>query len=81
MDPTDIVQDPTLPEHSVSYTSPQRVCQTCFDETNASSSVPARFQGSSSGSLQRIVVDDDRLAIPANLRTSDSSSQISDLAE
>ena len=63
-----------------SYNSPQRVCENCFDETNASANVPARFQASSS-SMQRIVVDQDRLAIPTDLRRTESSSQISDLAE
>ncbi|KAI5119908.1 hypothetical protein M0805_003712 [Coniferiporia weirii] len=81
LDPADVVRDPAFSEGGHSYTTPQRVCETCFDETNASSSVPARFQGSSSSSMQRIVVDDDRLAIPSNLRRSESSSQLSDLAD
>lgn len=78
LDPSDIVRDPTIGEISQNSTTPQRVCEKCFDETNGS--IPARFQGSSS-SLERIVVDADRLAIPTNLRRSQSSSQISDLAE
>ncbi|KAL5508001.1 hypothetical protein ACEPAH_5619 [Sanghuangporus vaninii] len=81
LDPADIVHDPALPEGSISYNTPQRVCQLCFEETNASSSVPARFQGSSSSAIQRIVIDEDRLAIPTSLRRSDSSSQLSDLAD
>ena len=78
LDPSDIVRDPSVTESSHNLTSPQRVCGNCFEETNAT--IPARFQGSSS-SVERIVVDADRLAIPTHLRRSESSSQISDLAE
>ncbi|KAH8118604.1 hypothetical protein DFH11DRAFT_1503082 [Phellopilus nigrolimitatus] len=81
LDPLDIVRDPAFPENNQSQASQQRVCETCFDETSASASIPARFQGTSSTSMERIVVDEGRLAIPTNLRRSDSSSQISDLAD
>ena len=80
LDPAEVVHDPSVPEPSQSQTTMHRVCQQCFEESSASSSIPARFHGSGS-SLQRIVVDEDRLAIPSHLRRSESSSQISDLAE
>ena len=56
-----------------------RVCRTCHEEVNAG--VPGRLRGSSSISMERIVVDQARLTIPGHLSRRDSSSQLSDLAE
>ncbi|THH12226.1 hypothetical protein EW145_g143 [Phellinidium pouzarii] len=81
LDPADTVHDPAFPEGIQSHTTLQRVCENCLEETNASASIPSRFQGPSGSSMQRIVVDEDRLAIPTNLRRSESSSQISDLSD
>ncbi|KIJ70229.1 hypothetical protein HYDPIDRAFT_78867 [Hydnomerulius pinastri MD-312] len=78
LDPSDIINDPALPEPTAS-TSSQRVCQSCFDEHNAS--VPARFSSSGTSAMERIVVDQGRLMPPGQLRRQDSSSQLSDLAE
>ena len=78
LDPSDIVRDPVFPELAAS-TSSQRVCQGCDDEINAS--VPARFSGSSSSAMERIVIDQRRLMIPGQLHRQESSSQLSDLAE
>lgn len=47
----------------------------CYDEANAT--VPSRLQTS----MERIVVDQARLSIPGNLSRTQSSSQLSDLAE
>lgn len=81
LDPTEVVQDPAMQDSSPSYNSPQRVCETCFDETNARTSIPSRLQGSSSSSMERIVIDEGRLAVPRDSRRDETSSQISDLAE
>ncbi|KAF9469007.1 hypothetical protein BDZ94DRAFT_1245146 [Collybia nuda] len=78
LDPSEIVHDPGIPETQVSTTS-QRVCQTCYDEVNAS--VPGRLLGSRTTSMERIVVDQARLTIPGHLSRRQSSSQLSDLAE
>ncbi|KAH7916333.1 hypothetical protein BJ138DRAFT_996133 [Hygrophoropsis aurantiaca] len=76
LDPSNIVQDPALPETSASSSS-QRVCVSCYDETNAS--IPSRFQNSSA--MERIVVDQARLMAPGNISRRQSSSQLSDLAD
>ncbi|OAX43853.1 FYVE-domain-containing protein [Rhizopogon vinicolor AM-OR11-026] len=78
LDPSDIVRDPVFPESAAS-TSSQRVCQGCHDEINAS--VPARFSGSTSSAMERIVIDQRRLMAPGTLHRQESSSQLSDLAE
>jgi hypothetical protein len=51
----------------------------CYDEVNAS--VPSRLRGTRTTSMERIVVDQERLTIPGNLSRRQSSSQLSDLAE
>jgi len=77
----DIVRDPGLPEVSNGHdATPQRVCEQCFDETNAT--VSNRFQSAASSSaLERIIIDERSLAAPADLRRQESSSQLSDLAD
>jgi len=77
LDPADVVQDPAVPETS-SSNSLHRVCASCYDVTNAN--VPGRFQGLHTASMERIVVDQGRLAVP-NTPRSDVNSQISDLAD
>lgn len=57
--------------------STHRVCQSCYEETN--SSVPNRLNRAST--MERIVVDQERLTIPGSLTRRQSSSQLSDLAE
>ncbi|TDL29708.1 hypothetical protein BD410DRAFT_37290 [Rickenella mellea] len=78
LDPSDIVHDPALPETTQSGSS-HRVCESCYDESNAS--IPPRLMGSRTTSMERIVIDQERLAIPTHLNRSESSSQISDLAD
>ncbi|KAH7887859.1 hypothetical protein F5I97DRAFT_1806415, partial [Phlebopus sp. FC_14] len=78
LDPSDIVHDPAFPESTASSSS-QRVCQSCFDEVNAT--VPVRFQNSGSSAMERIFVDQARLMAPGQLSRQGSSSQLSDLAE
>ncbi|TFK43397.1 hypothetical protein BDQ12DRAFT_695591 [Crucibulum laeve] len=78
LDPSDIVHDPALVESSASPSS-QRVCQTCFDEVNAS--VPSRLHGGGPTAMERIVVDQERLTVPGRLTRRESSSQLSDLAD
>ncbi|KAG5648689.1 hypothetical protein DXG03_000035 [Asterophora parasitica] len=79
LDPSDIVHDPAVPETQASASS-QRVCQTCFEEVNAG--VPGRLlSGSRTTSMERIFVDQARLTIPGQLSRTQSSSQLSDLAE
>lgn len=78
LDPSVIVRDPVFPE-SVASSSTQRVCQGCNDEINAS--LPTRFSGSTSSTMERIVVDQRRLMAPGQLHRQESSSQLSDLAE
>jgi hypothetical protein len=73
-----VVQDPVFPDPQSSASS-LRVCSACYDEVNAG--VPGRLRGSSSTSMERIVVDQARLTIPGHLSRRDSSSQLSDLAE
>jgi hypothetical protein len=73
LDPSDTVQDPGFPEVAGPGV-PKRVCESCYDETNAA--VPARLQGTRT--LSRIVVDQGRLSVPHGR---DTASQISDLAE
>lgn len=76
MDPADVVHDPMSPE-VISPAASHRVCQSCFEES--SSSVPSRWQRTST--MERIVVDEERLTIPGSLTRRQSSSQLSDLAE
>ncbi|KAG2152105.1 hypothetical protein BD769DRAFT_1623744 [Suillus cothurnatus] len=78
LDPSVIVRDPVFPESAAS-SSTQRVCQGCNDEINAS--LPTRFSGSTSSTMERIVVDQRRLMAPGQLHRQESSSQLSDLAE
>lgn len=78
LDPSDVVQDPALPSSPVG-TTPQRVCQGCYDEVY--SDVPSRLYNSGGSALERIVVDHERLTIPGRLTRRQSSSQLSDLAE
>jgi hypothetical protein len=78
LDPHDVVQDPSLPEERLTAPSMQRVCQSCLDEV---SSIDIPRQLRSSGGLESVVVSQASLAIPAHMRGSDASSQISDLAE
>ncbi|KAF9008929.1 FYVE-domain-containing protein [Cyathus striatus] len=78
LDPLDIVQDPALPE-TYGSSSSQRVCQTCFDEVNAS--VPSRLHSGSLSAMELIVVDEERLSVPGRLTRRESSSQLSDLAD
>ncbi|KAG2158794.1 FYVE-domain-containing protein, partial [Suillus bovinus] len=78
LDPSVIVRDPVFPESAAS-SSTQRVCQGCHDEINAS--LPTRFSGSTSSTMERIVVDQRRLMTPGQLHRQGSSSQLSDLAE
>ncbi|KAG1833009.1 hypothetical protein EV424DRAFT_1342041 [Suillus variegatus] len=78
LDPSVIVRDPVFPESAAS-SSTQRVCQGCHDEINAS--LPTRFSGSTSSTMERIVVDQRRLMAPGQLHRQESSSQLSDLAE
>ncbi|KAG2013500.1 ankyrin repeat domain-containing protein 50 [Coprinopsis cinerea AmutBmut pab1-1] len=78
LDPSDIVHDPSLP-HPPASTSPQRVCQGCYDEMHTD--VPTRLYNSSGTALERIVVDHERLTVPGRLTRRQSSSQLSDLAD
>ncbi|KAJ8523510.1 hypothetical protein ONZ45_g35 [Pleurotus djamor] len=78
LDPSDIVQDPLFPESS-SSASMQRVCQTCYDIANAS--VPSGLYTSRTTSVERIVIEQARLAIPSHMSRNHSSSQLSDLAD
>ncbi|KAJ2930189.1 hypothetical protein H1R20_g6885, partial [Candolleomyces eurysporus] len=64
---------------STSATTPQRVCQGCYDEIYAD--VPARLYNSGGTALERVVVDQERLTIPGRLTRRQSSSQLSDLAD
>lgn len=54
-----------------------RVCLSCFEESN--SSIPSRLNRAST--MERIVVDQERLNVPGSLTRRQSSSQLSDLAE
>jgi len=72
------VQDPAFPDAQASGSS-LRVCSSCYDEVNAG--VPTPLRGSTTTSMERIVVDQARLTIPGQLSRRDSSSQLSDLAE
>ncbi|KAF8558855.1 FYVE-domain-containing protein, partial [Imleria badia] len=74
LEPSEIVQDPTSPVTTAGSSS-QRVCQSCFDQRNAST--PAR----ASSAVERIVVDRGRLMAPGQLTRQNSSSQLSDLAD
>ena len=73
----DVVQGGSSEPPRVSGSS-YRVCESCFDEVNAA--VSSRYQNSRNTSMERIIVDEERLAIPSNLSREDSNSQISDLA-
>lgn len=72
----DIVHDPSFPETTASASS-QRVCQSCYEEVTVS--VPSRFRESRMSSMERIFIDQGRLSVPTT--HTDSSSQLSDLAE
>ncbi|EJD53555.1 hypothetical protein AURDEDRAFT_95784 [Auricularia subglabra TFB-10046 SS5] len=76
LDPSEVVQDPVAAEVIAPGTL-QRVCQPCYDQAN--STAPRPLQGTRTGSLERIVLDQGRLSAPAHSR--DVSSQISDLAD
>lgn len=76
LDPADVVHDPMLPEIS-SPAASHRVCQPCHQES--SSSIPTRLHRAST--MERIVVDQERLTIPGSLTRRQSSSQLSDLAD
>ncbi|KAF8914050.1 hypothetical protein CPB84DRAFT_1758250 [Gymnopilus junonius] len=76
LDPADVVHDPMSPE-VISPAASHRVCQSCFEEST--SSVPSRWQSSST--MERIIVDEERLTIPGSLTRRHSSSQLSDLAD
>jgi len=78
LDPSDVVQDPSFPD-STSTASSHRVCLSCYDEVNAT--VPTRLQGTRTTSMERIVVDQERLSIPGHQSRRQSSSQLSDLSE
>lgn len=83
LEASEVVRDPAMAADGANHEGPsmQRVCEACFDETNANAEMPARLRRSSSSTVERIVIDEQRLAIPRNLRHQESSSQISDLAE
>lgn len=76
LDPVDVIHDPMLPEIPAPAAS-HRVCQSCHEEVN--NSVPNRLNHAST--MERIVVDQERLTIPGSLTRRQSSSQLSDLAE
>lgn len=71
-----MVQDPVI-SNGVPSNTLHRVCISCYEITNAN--VPSRFQGLHTASLERIVVNQEHLAVP-NTRV-ETSSQISDLSE
>lgn len=76
LDPADVVHDPMLPEIPAPAAN-HRVCQSCHEEVN--NSIPNRLNHAST--MERIVVDQERLTIPGSLTRRQSSSQLSDLAE
>lgn len=74
------MHDPAIGEPSHGTSSTQRVCQSCYEEVNAS--VPNGLLASRTSSMERIVVDQRRLQIPSpSSGHGQTSSQISDLAE
>ncbi|KAH7105458.1 hypothetical protein BKA62DRAFT_612996 [Auriculariales sp. MPI-PUGE-AT-0066] len=75
LDPVDVVLDPFSSDSS-SHNSTHRVCQTCFDQSNAT--IPSALISARTSSLERIVLDSGRLIAPSH---SAVSSQVSDLAE
>jgi len=76
LDPADVVRDPTLTEVSLP-TALHRVCQACYEEV--SNNIPSSLHRSNT--MEGIVVDQQRLTIPGSLSRTQSSSQLSDLAE
>lgn len=81
LDPSEIVQEPGFPEAPGSSSS-HRVCQSCYDEVTAA--VPGGLRGVGANSMERVVVAENSLTIPASSgtgRNHQSSSQLSDLAE
>ncbi|KAJ3517969.1 hypothetical protein NLJ89_g163 [Agrocybe chaxingu] len=76
LDPADVVHDPALPEPA-SPAASHRVCQTCYEEVN--SNIPTRLHRTST--MERIIVDQERLTVPGSLTRRQSSSQLSDLAD
>lgn len=76
LDPADVVRDPALTEVT-SPASSHRVCHGCHEEV--ASNIPSRLQRTST--MERIVVDQERLNVPGSLTRRQSSSQLSDLAE
>ncbi len=82
LEASEVVRDPAVvADGAPEGPSVQRVCEACFDETNANADMPARLRRASSSTVERIVIDEQRLAIPRDLRRQESNSQISDLAE
>ncbi len=75
LDPVDVVRDPTLTEVSLP-TALHRVCQACYEE--GANNIPSIH---STNTMEGIVVDQQRLTIPGSLSRTQSSSQLSDLAE
>ncbi|KAF9569350.1 hypothetical protein CPC08DRAFT_784021 [Agrocybe pediades] len=76
LDPSDVVHDPLqleLPSPAASH----RVCLSCFEENN--NTIPNRLNRAST--MERIVVDQERLNVPGSLTRRQSSSQLSDLAD
>jgi len=82
LEASEVVRDPAVvADGAPEGPSVQRVCEACFDETNANADMPARLRRASSSTVERIVIDEQRLAIPRDLRRQESNSQISDLAD
>jgi hypothetical protein len=59
--------------------TPQRVCQGCYDEVYGD--IPPPLHTTGGQTIERIVVDQERLNVPGSLTRRQSSSQLSDLAE
>ncbi|KAF9534176.1 hypothetical protein CPB83DRAFT_756370, partial [Crepidotus variabilis] len=76
LDPADVVRDPTLVE-ATSPAANHRVCHGCYEEST--NNIPSRLQRTST--MERIIVDQERLTIPGSLTRRQSSSQLSDLAD
>jgi len=78
LDPSDVVHDPTNPGPPHISASLQRVCQSCYEEVTAG--VPNGLRATRTASMERIVVDQERLSVPSPT-SGQSSSQLSDLSE
>ncbi|PPQ99071.1 hypothetical protein CVT24_003631 [Panaeolus cyanescens] len=74
--PSDVVTDPASHEAAAPNVS-HRVCQSCYEETT--SNIPSRLNRTST--MERIIVDQERLTIPGSVTRRESSSQLSDLAD